>query len=209
MERKITTKKTALMFCFVLVGVVISGLIIMGAIEIASAKNAEVGYSVNEQGLTYNENVMPIEGDEPDLLQVVATNGKFGYVYYDEYEEACYAASSPEEADMLMAEHEEKATLALQDAINKYTPKSELDMTETDAKSLLSTYYEVCSETVDDVSSEKLIQEVSEEATLAIKITDENLELAFAEAEQAVMRFVTVYDADGVTVIGEFGIGCL
>lgn len=152
-------------------------------------------------------------GQALDLVEVQATNGRIGYVYHDELIEAeTHGVRTPEDAERVMIELEEASNEALADQLSKLLPPGS-EVSAADAKAYLDA---TVREPIAGVTAARFeAQESRAVAALAdsVELAPEQVQVvvdeAFLRAQEQVQVTIPVYEANGVTRIGEFAIGSL
>ena len=194
--------------------IVVSGWGVSYATENAGkvdrGQEAAISYKSNEAGQTFGSCADAATYDDmPDLVLVVATNGKEGYVYRDALEEA--EGGSAEQFEDLATR----------------TQEQDEAFSEALVESLEESGYQVNQEMVDDFIEESRFGAGSDCATVDLvegieradgadavssaarsgsgaEGVERDVEEALTEALRASGETIPVYDADGKTVIGEF-----
>lgn len=165
------------------------------------------GFPADEAGQTYG-NAFDAQSPEtePDLIEVVATNGREGYVLKADLDKASHA---DEDADELLTSQEERRKVASELLLEKMNDRGEgLDYSIEDAAFALE--YGLCAE---DVPSAQLqdAPSISADGSLARVRAIEKDVLAemIYEVDEAMTVYIPVYEADGATQIGEFPVSQL
>lgn len=155
---------------------------------------------VNSKGMTFGSASMFDYEEEPNLILVVATNGKEGYVKRDELHAAEAPAANPEEAVQLMETRNDELSNALARELNAITGQS--NVTAAEASAMIA----IMSETPDPTHS---IEQLSATNTqfMELSITEEQFADALDNARTSLARSIPVYEQDGTTVIGTFLVG--
>lgn len=172
-------------------------------------------YNINDEGLSMGtlKEVGPTD-DLPDLIGAVATNGKSGYIYAYDFENAAPTPASPEEAVKFMEEKEALMGKAFIDALSR---SLEIEIT-VDDETAGRAYTEATNSMLPDTPDEKvtaLEQEQTQKGLLkSLNIKDLNLNRnektvdvisdALIEAQEATTVEIPVYLEDGKTKIGVF-----
>lgn len=154
----------------------------------------------NEAGMTYGSASMFDYEEEPDLILVVATNGKEGYVKREDLHAAEAPAANPEEAVQLMQARNDELSNALAQELNTMTGQSSI--TAADASAMIA----AMSETPDPAQSIEQLSTTSSQFT-ELSITEEQFAEALSNAQTSLARSIPVYEQDGTTVIGTFLVG--
>lgn len=194
--------------------IVMAGCGVSYAIENAGkvdqGQEAAISYESNEAGQTFGSCADVASYDDmPDLVLVVATNGKEGYVYRDALEEAEGGSAKQLESLATRTQEQDRA------------------FSEALMKSLEESGYQINQEMVEDFIEESrfgagsdcamvdLVEGIGrtdgvDTASSAVRSgsdaegIERDVEEALAEALRASGEVVPVYDVDGTTVIGEF-----
>lgn len=154
----------------------------------------------NEAGMTYGSASMFDYEEEPDLILVVATNGKEGYVKREDLHAAEAPAANPEEAVQLMQARNDELSNALAQELNTMTGQSSI--TAADASAMIA----AMSETPDPAQSIEHLSTTNSQFT-ELSITGEQFAEALSNAQTSLARSIPVYEQDGTTVIGTFLVG--
>lgn len=154
----------------------------------------------NEAGMTYGSASMFDYEEEPDLILVVATNGKEGYVKREDLHAAEAPAANPEEAVQLMQARNDELSNALAQELNTMTGQSSI--TAADASAMIA----AMSETPDPAQSIEQLSTTNSQFT-ELSITGEQFAEALSNAQTSLARSIPVYEQDGTTVIGTFLVG--
>ncbi len=178
--------------------------------KVDRGQEAAISYKSNEAGQTFGSCADAATYDDmPDLVLVVATNGKEGYVYRDALEEA-EGGSAEQFEDLAIRTQEQDEAFS-----------------EALVESLEESGYQVSQEMIDDFIEESRFGAGSDCAAVDLIVGIEradgadavssavrsgsgaegvkrDVEEAFTEALRASGEVIPVYDADGTTVIGEF-----
>ncbi|MDE8701946.1 hypothetical protein PZH32_03110 [Adlercreutzia equolifaciens] len=169
-------------------------------------------YQMNENGLTYGTCVEAgLSAELPDLVLVVATNGKEGYVYRDELEKAEGAsASTPEEAVRMT---EEQDRLFRESFISTLEEKDyAISEEEVGAIAEEARYGSGTNEDIVEYASQLIAGEEggasrASGAKRNAECAEKDVQQAIRAAIEASGELLMVYDKDGKTVIGEFCVG--
>lgn len=175
----------------------------------SSGTSFRLGLPANDSALTFDtaQNLENPEG-QPDLVGVVATNGEFGYVYYDDLYDASAGdlpSMSPEEAVRTQTERNARLAPAFKDAAAELYG-AEL-LTEQDALDGLEMFQS--QEGMD--GAVKLLNARMADASGGRgsfqPMSEHEFQILYDSAVSAVGSSIPVYRSDGVTKIGEFSVG--
>lgn len=194
--------------------VVAAGCGVSYAAENAAGADREqptaVAYESNEAGQTYGTCAdAPAYEDMPELVLVVATNGKEGYVYRDALEEA--EGGSAEQLEDMVArtqEQDEAFSAALMEALKE-------SGRQVDRETVDGFIEESRFGAGSDCATAGLVEEIAAadgasasspdtRGESSAKDVERDVGEALAEALRASDETIPVYEADGTTVIGEF-----
>lgn len=169
--------------------------------EDRTEQTADGSLPVNASGETYGSITDAAKtGQELDLVLVMATNGKEGYVRQADLSKAERAADGARTASDLMAEREQLALSTFIKEWNAMAPR-ESAIGEHEAKVLLETYtyfYGTKAESTEKAAALSAVTSMSEERRA------EMTETAYQKAQEATMAYIPVYESDGKTVVGQF-----
>lgn len=152
-------------------------------------------------------------GQVLDLVEVQATNGRIGYVYHDELIEAeTHGVRTPEDAERAMIELEKASNEALADQLSSLLPSGS-EVSVADAKAYLDA---TVREPIAGVTAARFetqerqaVEALADSVDLAPEQVQGVVGEAFLRAQEQVQVVIPVYEADGVTCIGEFAVGSL
>jgi hypothetical protein len=199
--------------CFLLGHFVVTQIAIADSqIAISDTDNTELNeIGINEDGLSYGTIASVTEdGQFPDLLSVVATNGLEGYIYTAESNLTNPPAANPEEAIEITNEREERVS---QSFVPLLSAELGLEIT-ADTSSALEIYRAAMTFVTPTAPGEMLMY--SEEAKVALAEAanlqilelpeNEELQLAIYRALENAREYIEipVYENDGKTLIGVF-----
>lgn len=165
------------------------------------------GFPTNEAGQTYG-NAFDVQspGAEPDLIEAVATNGREGYVLKADLDKASHA---DEDADELLASQEERRKVASELLLEKMNDQGEgLDYSIEDAEFALE--YGLCAENVPSAQLQDAPSVSADGPRARVRAIEKDVlaEMIY-EVDEAMTVYIPVYEADGVTQIGEFPVSQL
>lgn len=145
---------------------------------------------------------------EPGFVEVVATNGKEGYVAMAPLDAVTLSSASEDEAQRARAEHREKAAVLLRDEINRFLPADQaIDHDEAKAALQLA---EEDSRYLDPPAPQSFFFANADPRLAALDGigVDEWLRI-WRKVGEGMTVTIPVYARDGQTVIGEFPISLL
>jgi hypothetical protein len=172
--------------------------------------------SVNDSGQSYGKLAgAPGNTTEPEMIEVVATNGKVGYVYQSDLNKVSPIAANPEEA---VKQTESRTLRDAKTFISLLADDLGKDITLDDTKAVY--VYEAIQQFISPEApnaewtyDDKLAQEIAASLNInrASLPSDSELRDYFINIMSNVQSMQTttipVYDKDGKTVIGEFPVG--
>lgn len=210
------TRKRQLVAGLAVISFLVIGLIAMTLIGTQRAYGDKTEYQINEDGLTYGNDLLAMQiGEEPDLLAAIATNDKEGYVYTVQLNDAINSdkPSNPNEAVRMMKDRAIRNSPLFID----YLSKSLGVLIEIDDDIALSAYEKainiVSYKAPDEkpgVASEKEREELAQILALDASVLpsgDELFDLLLYTMSQTNEEFwveIPVYQEDGKTQIGFF-----
>jgi hypothetical protein len=168
--------------------------------------------STNASGLTYGSALGATNrDDEPDLIEVVATNGKSGYVLKTEL----YAGepSNPEEAVKTQLASEKAKVVAARSLLEKDLGLVFDDTTAdfTEGASILDSLAVAWGSTpTKDLCRQEIgrfVEAVGAELGPTVQIESGICDAVVQASSTANQRTIPVYESNGVTVLGEFPVG--
>lgn len=169
----------------------------------ASADRA-IDYPTNEAGLSYGSADAAVSLDtEPDLIKVIATNDREGYVHKDQFHAALKPASCPEEALAMMKDRHDRQAAAFAGYLNRANPSATSRATQVEAVGLYDEIEESvsCQGPNDDFETlDEIVARVAGESGVDQGVVQGAYDAAVAATSTA----IPVYDVDGTTQIGEF-----
>lgn len=175
----------------------VAAVVLAVPVFFAAPSDGAAAFPRNEAGLTYGSALNLSDEAAPDLILVETTDGQEGYVYKSDLDDASGATvSTPDEAAAYEAEKAGRARQALTAAVNKMIESGSISAETGAGEAALS----------------ELKEEAGPEQQLAwvcnrLNLTDAQRSILAAEMDNAVANAIPVYQADGVTVIGEFSVG--
>lgn len=169
------------------------------------APDARAGHSLAETYLI--DRTSPKRGSftvYPDLVKVIATNDREGYVHRDEYREALKPASSLEEALALMAARREQRVQAFACSL----AESGSSAAKLPASVCVRMYDEVeqAVTVVEDGKEPEPIELIMTRVATEYGVGATEVARAYDAAIQASTTVLTVYELDGMTPIGSYEI---
>lgn len=144
----------------------------------------------------------------PGFVEVVATNGKEGYVSRTQLDAVTLYSASEEEAERVRAKHREKAAALFRDEVNRLLPAGQ-SISLDEAKTALH-LVEANSRYLDPPAPQRLFFADADPrlAVLDEIDIDEWLKI-WRRVDEGMTVTIPVYESDGQTVIGEFPISLL
>ena len=189
---------------------------VMVALVAGSAFGANFGAALpkNDLGLSFGTVFQAEKVGQPlDLLEVQATNGRYGYVYNNELEEAeNRGIETPEEAEKVMSELEVASERALSKHLSRLLPSQQSVTPNEAAKYLESVIRQPADEVPIGLISQEELDAIDQLSVASGVEQDEMMEVldeALSCATREVQVMIPVYESDGQTQIGEFAVGSL
>ena len=178
---------------------------VMVALVAGSAFGANFGAALpkNDIGLSFGTVFQAEKVGQPlDLLEVQATNGRYGYVYNNELEEA----------EKVMSELEVASERALSKHLSRLLPSQQSVTPDEAAKYLESVIRQPADEVPIGLISQEELDAIDQLSVASGVEQDEMMEVldeALSCATREVQVMIPVYESDGQTQIGEFAVGSL
>jgi hypothetical protein len=170
-----------------------------------NAAGQEFVYPTNDSGQTYGTfaEAGGLNGDLPDLILVVATNGETGYITKESFIITSRAASNPAEADIIMGEYRQNSARAFCDYVYQ---ESGIEIDSNELLGLLEIGVDIglgnpwtSLAEHQKITVVNLLPEGYQSTDFAQKAWD------FAARANSIT--IPVYANDGITIIGEFIVG--
>jgi hypothetical protein len=182
-----------------------------------SAETTANAYPTNAAGQTYGSAMdASSPGDEPDLIAVLATNGREGYALKEQFNQEGTQPSSPEEAVAVQSEHDRDQAEAfygvLAEAFDLDADISDVDPVAA-ADVLFGAQVGLYDGSLNAETAGGLINQALDLVGVSAEQCDDGPECAqilteaVGAAEEVLRVVIPVYESDGHTVIGEFWIG--
>ena len=200
MNNGINKRKTKV----ILMSSIILGIAIcMAAVIAHTGVNADAVYEsgVNKSGLTYGSSMDAADSeDEPDLIAAEATNGKIGYIYRTDLEEAegDKEVSNPKEAVEYMNRKNQTEANVFSEYISDVFKQEIILDGETYAR--IKDDFTAGKISASDIASELGIHAREMQASEL----EEVMQSAFVSSQDANTKTICVYDREGKTIIGLF-----
>ena len=193
--------------------ILLSGVAVAGAISMLPISKSEEqvgyptmsasGFKVNAAGETYGVGGGGPNGEDPDLIMVMATNGNVGYVRREELMDTGVGSpDNPDDAVGRMQEMRDQLVCAVREELNQLAP--EVNINEIAVEKLLQevglvsvkepTYCEGANSSADSIQER-------------YGVTVEQVRYAYEAAQKQVGGTIPVYDSSGTIVVGEYAIG--
>lgn len=166
--------------------------------SVNSNANSIYETGVNEDGLTYGSAASALTPEEePDLIQVEATNGKTGYVLKKELSiaEGDYV-DNPTEAIEYMKEKNRKSAEAFTNYMREVL-RENIILDEEQYQEAKESFY------LNGESVQEVLLQIGIDPS-GNNVSEEELRNAFNEADNANAQSINVYEKDGKTKIGVF-----
>ncbi len=169
---------------------------------------------INDDGLVYGTvDQAEAPGGQVDLVAVVATNGREGYVYFDAFQEAAgMNATSPDEAVQYMENAEAASNRALAEQLTRLLPEG-VEVTVEQATQYLDTVVRAAIPDPFDEGLASVCQQGLADLAQATGLPETDVQAvlddAYLAAQDQVSTHIPVYESDGKTQIGEFAVGSL
>jgi len=184
--------------------------------SVATAGEPKGNYPTNANGDTYGSAVEALTPDlEPDLVRVIATNGRQGYVYGRDLDPPELQPANPAEA---VAMQDERDTVAARALVGVLNDQLDLELAPSDADALAAyrsfdraARAGVASGSLDGDAAQMLARTLGGGFGAAVEADPGRVARALRSGLEAsvvaVRREVPVYQADGQTRIGTFDVG--
>ncbi|GAA4623993.1 hypothetical protein [Cellulomonas oligotrophica] len=173
--------------------------------SVAGADDPTDQYGTNQAGLTYGSLFDSTSPDhEPDLIRVLATNGREGYAYQRDLNPPELEPANPEEAGELQDARDQKAAAAFVDALADEL-NTRLATTPDDAVDAYRAAVDAS-----HARSDNRVQDTLATTLTALGADEDDaqqtaaIDDALQAAAEAVQREIPVYESDGTTQIGVF-----
>lgn len=200
-------------FGAVVVLVSVTGVVVGTAM--ANAGEPEPRFSMNANGDTYGSAMDSVDpAHEPDLVLVVATNGREGYVYGTDLEPPELQPANPDEAGALRRAQEAKAAAAFVQVLSDELGLT-IDVSDERSVAALGLFdRRVVAGLAPAAADEGAIGRLGDALGVDLAAVGgdtatvaDAVQRAVDAASHANQRVIPVYESDGVTQIGTFTVG--